>query len=173
MIHYVFSVTNLINGKYYIGKHSTDVIHDRYLGSGMLLRLAVRKHGVENFERTILAFYQTSREAYDAEWELVTDEIVADPRSYNLTRGGVGNKDSYGRKTSHTEHLRSVLTGKKRTPEQKLRMSIAATGRKASDIARSRISASNCGRIHSQETKDKMSQARTAWHFARRSCSAK
>ena len=42
--HYlVYKTTNLVNGKIYIGKHETNDINDGYLGSGNLIRLAIKK----------------------------------------------------------------------------------------------------------------------------------
>ena len=68
MFHIVYKTTNLINGKTYIGKHSTEDLDDGYLGSGKLLLKAVRKHGKENFSREILHTCSSEEEAYNREW---------------------------------------------------------------------------------------------------------
>lgn len=39
----IYKTVNLINSKYYIGKHETDDPYDRYLGSGILLQAAIKK----------------------------------------------------------------------------------------------------------------------------------
>ena len=44
-IHYNYITTNKINGKRYVGMHSTDNIDDKYLGSGQLLIKAINKYG--------------------------------------------------------------------------------------------------------------------------------
>jgi anti-sigma28 factor (negative regulator of flagellin synthesis) len=90
MIHIVYETTNLVNGRKYIGKHSTNDINDGYLGSGNLLFKAVKKYGKENFVRTILKEFNTEEEAYLYEEMLITSEIVKNNMYYNIREGGNG-----------------------------------------------------------------------------------
>ena len=53
MTHYVYQITNLINNKKYIGKHSGE-LNDSYLGSGENVKNAIKKYGKENFRKDIL-----------------------------------------------------------------------------------------------------------------------
>jgi hypothetical protein len=46
--HYVYCITNIINGRKYIGSHSGK-IDDNYMGSGVNIKLAIKKWGKENF----------------------------------------------------------------------------------------------------------------------------
>ena len=48
----VYCTHNKINGKKYIGSHSAN--NPNYLGSGFRLKIAVKKHNKENFERVTL-----------------------------------------------------------------------------------------------------------------------
>ena len=55
MHHYVYIITNQLNGKQYVGDHSTNNLEDGYLGSGVLLLRAKKKYGKENFSREVSA----------------------------------------------------------------------------------------------------------------------
>lgn len=88
--YFVYKTTNLINGKIYIGKHSTNNLEDNYLGSGTHLNNSINKYGKENFKREILEFFDTEQEAYDYEAEIVTKEFVLREDTYNHKLGGKG-----------------------------------------------------------------------------------
>lgn len=88
MNYIIYKITNLINGKYYIGRHSTENINDPYMGSGIGIKNAIKKYGVENFTKEIIATASTSEELWDLEKEIVNEAVVKDPNSYNNAYGG-------------------------------------------------------------------------------------
>lgn len=91
MNYIVYKTTNQINGKFYVGVHGTEnpEIFDGYLGSGSYLKNAIKKHGKDNFIReTLVNCFEDHEEAFSIELMLVKTK---DPRSYNLSPGGVGN----------------------------------------------------------------------------------
>ncbi|CAB4125517.1 GIY-YIG nuclease superfamily [uncultured Caudovirales phage] len=86
---FIYKTTNLINGKYYIGKYAGK--RSTYLGSGIHLKSAVEKYGRKNFKRIVIEECTSLKELSDREkyWIELFD-AVNDPRSYNLTEGGQG-----------------------------------------------------------------------------------
>ena len=93
MVYILYKTTNLINGKFYIGKHKcVSEDFDGYLGSGTLLKKAILKHGKENFIRQTLAVFTSQQEVDFAEEELVSDSFLKENSEdcYNLARGGKG-----------------------------------------------------------------------------------
>ena len=50
----VYKIANIINGKFYINKHTL-----KYLGSGVLLRKEVEKYGEENFKKEVAKHCKT------------------------------------------------------------------------------------------------------------------
>lgn len=69
--HIIYKTTNLINGKIYVGMHSTDNLNDGYLGSGWILKQAIKKYGKENFKREVLLVLSNRKEAREVEALLV------------------------------------------------------------------------------------------------------
>lgn len=90
MYHYIYCIENLINGKVYVGKHSTDDMNDSYMGSGTRLQAAIKKHGIENFRKYVLMTCVSSEEAFEFERLIVNEQFIQDENTYNLTEGGNG-----------------------------------------------------------------------------------
>lgn len=90
MLYTIYQVTHLESGKVYIGKHQTLNLEDGYLGSGQLIRRAVKKHGRKAFDKKILHVYETEADMNAKEAELVTEEFCLRESTYNLCPGGQG-----------------------------------------------------------------------------------
>ena len=109
-MHYlIYKTTNLVNGKYYVGKHKTKNRDDDYLGSGKLLRAAIAKYGRENFIREIILECESEAEMNLAEKVLVVPDIET---NYNLCPGGHGGFGYLN--DGSDEHIkRTICAGKK------------------------------------------------------------
>lgn len=88
--HTVYLTENKINGKIYVGKHSTTNPNDNYLGSGRVLAQAVRKHGKDNFEKRILGIFETEAEAFEFEKITIKQMKERGYVMYNILSGGEG-----------------------------------------------------------------------------------
>lgn len=86
MIHSVYKTINLINQKYYIGKHSSEDPNDDYLGSGIELQRAIKKHGLKNFKKEILFLYESEYDAYNKEREILEKLDAIIPEGWSKGR---------------------------------------------------------------------------------------
>ena len=88
-MHYIiYKITNQINGKYYIGRHATKNVNDSYMGSGIGIKNAISKYGIDNFTKEIIAKANSAEELWNLEKEIVNESVVKDPMSYNNAYGG-------------------------------------------------------------------------------------
>lgn len=94
-IHYFYKITNNINGKFYYGVHNTNNENDGYMGSGIAIRNAYKKYGIENFTKEIIRYFETSEEVFEYERNFVTEELVNDSMCYNMKTGGDGWCNQY------------------------------------------------------------------------------
>lgn len=86
----MYKTVNKINGKYYIGVHSSKKIDDDYLGSGKIIRYAIRKYGVDMFEKIILEYFDSADSMFEAEKNIVNLDLINDELCMNLREGGIG-----------------------------------------------------------------------------------
>lgn len=107
--YYVYKITNKVNGKIYIGVHKTNDLNDRYFGSGKYLKQAIKKYGIENFEKEILQFCLSKEEMYGTERLLVNEEFVKRKDTYN-TRVGGGGDWSHVNKHSNIQKQKNILS---------------------------------------------------------------
>lgn len=143
MTHYVYQITNLINNKKYIGKHSGE-LDDSYFGSGDLIKEAISKYGKSNFRKDILYIAETEEEAYHKEEELIKFFNAVDSEEYyNISPGGeykhkkVSPRDrSYCKTQEYREKMSEAVSGEKNgmyhkhhTEEAKRKMSINSKGK--------------------------------------------
>lgn len=97
-VYYLYQVRNLVNGKIYVGAHTTTNLDDGYMGSGLGIRRAIEKYGLENFEKTILFFFTSKEELFQKEAEIVNTRFVKREDTYNMTEGGIGGSTIGARK---------------------------------------------------------------------------
>lgn len=148
MSWFVYTITNVLNGKVYVGKAANP--HSRFkshvkksmANSPLALHCAMRLHGIENFVLTVVSQYETEDETYDEESRLIK-ELQTTRVGYNMNEGGVGGSNP-------TQEVRDKISrslkGRHHTEESKAKMREACKTRPH--------------RHHSEETKAKMRATR-------------
>jgi len=90
---YIYCTTNQITGEKYIGQHKSKEWNYKYFGSGTLIKLAVKRYGIENFKCSLLSWCYDKDELN----QLEIDYIKHYNPEYNLTKGGSGIHRMYGK----------------------------------------------------------------------------
>jgi len=112
----VYKTTNKVNGKFYVGSHQTTKLDDGYLGSGKVLKLAIKKYGRQNFEREIICRCIDAKVMRIVETHFVKYHILRDKRAcYNRSFSGTGamlGEDNAFFGKSHTEEVKLVMKEK-------------------------------------------------------------
>lgn len=148
----VYKTTNLLNGKIYVGKDSKN--NPNYLGSGVLLAKALRKHGRQNFIKETLCYCNSIEELNEKEIFYIESLNSRNSKiGYNVAFGGEGNdhfrktgKDNHNFGLVRSDELRNRIRAKKlgvKTPES-IKKKISES------LAKSEIFKESLNRIHEQ-----------------------
>ena len=160
--HYIYKTTCDITGKYYIGMHSTDDLDDGYMGSGKRLWFSLNYHGKENHTKEILEFCDNREELKKREAEIVDDQLLTEDLCMNLKTGGQGGFSS-------EEHRRKFMESVNYEASHErikwLRKNDSNWNKALSDNIKTSLKKCNFdhatfkGKKHSEETKNKISEA--------------
>jgi group I intron endonuclease len=129
--HSVYCTTNIVNGKFYIGKHSSSNANDGYLGSGEILKRAIKKYGRENFTKDIIGTFQDEEQAYRYE-RLIVGHYIKDRLCYNIAEGGRGITSEARKKNWEKEEYRQKMSeaARKRMEDPKFKQKMIEAMRK-------------------------------------------
>ena len=149
MFHYIYKLTHT-NGRYYIGRHSTKDVNDKYMGSGLWPRNIKDK---SSLTKEILSFHTTPVDLKVAEKQLL-DEHVGRPMCMNFNNNPIGFSSGHlNPAKSEKEKLRkskltgesSPMHGKTHTVESRQKMSLSRQGKDTWNKGLQGIKTSNKG----------------------------
>ena len=158
--HTVYLITNLKNSKIYVGVHSTKNAMDDYMGSGKHIKMAIEKHGIENFKKEIIAIFDNRKDALELEKEIVNKVFLKSREVYNIAEGGGNFADRTG--IRHTEETKAKISRAKKnkplSPEHCEKIRVSHLGHKHSPETKRKMSESQKGKIISPEAIEKTRQ---------------
>ncbi len=89
MIGYIYITTNLVNNKKYIGLKTSNVFKSNYLGSGKIIKHAIKKYKKENFKVELLEKCNSIEELKECERKWIRYYNAQQSKNfYNIAEGG-------------------------------------------------------------------------------------
>lgn len=166
MISCIYTITNKVNNKLYVGKtnnflyrmskHKYTLRHNIHVNEH--LQRAFNKYSEESFNFEILEEceieYLYSQEHY---WCNLLD-VFNYNKGYNIKSTHPLNKS--GHSADSLEKVKKTLTGRKLSLEHKLKLSLAKQGKKLPDEVKLKMSQASKGKKKSEEHKLKISEAK-------------
>lgn len=128
MYGYIYKTTDLTNNKIYIGQHKSTIFNSKYLGSGVIIKRAIKEHSKNNFKVELIESCETQedlniKEIYYIDLYNSRDSAIG----YNIVQGG----------------QERFFTGQKHTEMTKEKMSEKAKNRPHPPTTKGRISITN------------------------------
>ena len=167
-MHYIYLIVNNVNGKTYVGqrKSSKEWYEDKYMGSGIHLKYAQNKYGIENFEKFLIQYCYSKEEANKAEKFWIAEYRRRGKAEYNIADGGQGNLSNavYNR-------ISEALKGHTVSEETKRKISESMKGKNKdkskplSEEHKRKISEALKGKRFSEEHKRNVSEALKGKHW--------
>jgi len=159
---YIYCITNNINGKTYIGQRKCPENKlpetDKYMGSGVYLKNAQRKYGLQNFTKEILAIVETQENINLLEEVFIKLYREIGKAEYNIADGGQIRFSGENAIKVYSK-ISESNKGYKHSEEAKKKISNYHKGKKLSEETKRKMSESNKGKKLSEETKRKISES--------------
>jgi hypothetical protein len=165
-----------VNNKIYVGVHKTNNMNDGYMGSGKVIKDAIKKYGINNFKKDILETFEDSESMYAREKQVITEEFLSRKDVYNLRRGGNGGFDyinAYPEKFLTEKRLNSLMSQEEAVRRWKIKYETDENFRKL-NLEKSKLANKILmekypngiwfGKSHTSETKQKMSKGHVGKH---------
>lgn len=143
MQYYIYKITNMVNGKCYIGQHKVPKQPEslrRYLGGGIAIRDAIKKYGKDAFKKEIVEYIDDDEKHHmvsEREIYYIKFFNTLCPNGYNISPGGEGGATPEScRKSAITRKQR----GYRHSVDTRRRISISNLGKPKSDEHRRHLS---------------------------------
>lgn len=139
---FIYKITNLINGKTYIGQTVNNPLYrwqqhcSAFHNTKSLVKDAIKKYGKSNFQFEVLGQFTEETLDYN-EIKFIKQFNSLVPNGYNLTTGGTA-KHRFSEQSKQLQRLAKL--GKKASEETKLKMSKAQKGKVQSEQTKKKIS---------------------------------
>lgn len=161
MYGYIYLIVNNVNGKTYVGKrklYKKVWNNDGYMGSGKHLKPAQEKYGIENFEKFLITWTYSEKDACEKEKFWIAEYKRRGKAEYNISKGGDGGDiyhqlDDAGKNRMRCCGPKNGFYGKHHSEE---------TRKRHSKWVREHQSGKNnpfYGKHHSEESKRKISES--------------
>lgn len=142
----IYSITNSVNGKQYVGQTSKtlDVRWKQHCIAAnsktqYAIHQAIKKHGAAVFELKVLDTAQNLSEAHEKEREWIL-KLQTYSVGYNQTKGGDGEFHGCSHSEATKKLISSKLTGRMMTTDHRKRISQALIGNHASQETKKKLS---------------------------------
>lgn len=181
MYGYIYLTTCLITNKIYIGQHCAKSFDQRYHGSGILIKKAIKKYGKINFKTILLEEIYTNQNDLNLREQYYINKYNSTDREigYNLDNGGTGlgkhslstkqkiSASEKGKIMSNESRQKIKETWQKKLAEDStLKYTLAASfgtgmlGKKQSNKQKEAVRKARLGKKASEETKQKIKNNR-------------